>query len=399
MGEFNTSASLYERLLKQLKKVEFKGNQTRIDVIKDRVVRFEKEYIKDDPEVKVALEIRSISNVDPQTCGCQGQVRIHAEWIESSFIGIPLSDRNYEEIKVPQLEPSNAIEIEHGESVYPKSLQDVETGLIHMTSSFQGEFSMKVNEREIRAFPLDTVEITIVIRPTLEVFGADFGFNITYDPSVIRPSQPTLVTFFRAHEFYLCEVKGRLQELNGLKYAIRMQRQYAWFGYKIVAPTISLQILSWAAGTEYAIDEFDSRINWLLTVFLAQSALLYVVSESIPRLAYLTLLDKFLSISAVLLFADMLEVWLANHFFNFNQDFISFLDTAFHMIMPMVYCIIMYSIFAPAYKKLQNEPKPIDDSRFLSGQKVIPKDVLEKMKQEVKNSSIPNSKNNKEKEQ
>lgn len=359
----------------------------------DRLQRFEKEYRPNDPEVRVAVEVRSISGVDPQACSAQCEIQVHAEWEDATLKDITLAERDYDFIKTPQLEPTNAIDVELVEVVYPKPLQSTSKGLVHMTSRFRGEFSMQVNERELQNFPLDVVNLVFIVRPTLESTG-DFGFNVTFDKTAIQPAQPKQVTFFRAHEFYLCEVKGRLQELNGIKCVVRMKRQHRWFTYKVALPTVAIQILSWVAGLEYPVSEMGERLNWLLNAFLAQSALLYVVSESIPKLAYLTLMDKFLSFSAFLLFVDMLEVWAASHVVAHDmlgEKSVESIDFVFHRLMPMLYFVIMYRLIMPPYLKHQQEPKPIDETRFVSGEKKLTKEVKQGIRDEMKSAepSIP----------
>ena len=60
-----------------------------------------------------------------------------------------------------------------------------------------------------------------------------------------------------------------------------------------------------------AEDDFPDRLNTSITLILASVAFLYVASESLPKISYLTLLDKMMLFSFIMLFATALESFVS----------------------------------------------------------------------------------------
>ena len=66
------------------------------------------------------------------------------------------------------------------------------------------------------------------------------------------------------------------------------------------------------------VQDFADRINICLTLILAAVAFLYVVGESLPKVPYLTLLDKLMLISFFFIFLGVSNSHLSKHLFREN---------------------------------------------------------------------------------
>ena len=58
-------------------------------------------------------------------------------------------------------------------------------------------------------------------------------------------------------------------------------------------------------------DEFADRMSTTLTLFLAAVAFLYVVGEALPKISYLTLLDKAMLVAFAAIFLSGFESFLS----------------------------------------------------------------------------------------
>eukprot|EP00966_Prymnesium_polylepis_P297568 6874954-Prymnesium_polylepis.1 len=240
--------------------------------------------------------------------------------------------------------------------MYPPALQ--QAGKRHLVLRYSAEISLKVNERELADFPFDQVEATILLRP-----GEDLvpHWNVSLDESIIRPLPPKPVKFFLAHEMNLVTVACRMSEHNGIKYAVRMNRQWGWYMQKIVVPTAGLQIASWAATCQLSPEEFADQLNLLLTVLITQAAMLYVVSDSIPKVGYLTTLDRFLVVSNEFLFFQVGYTWLkAMLSFYMDPDRLRIGSFVFDLMLPICYTAMNVRIWWGPYSRLR---KPMDHAK------------------------------------
>jgi len=71
------------------------------------------------------------------------------------------------------------------------------------------------------------------------------------------------------------------------------------------------------------IEDFADRINICLTLILAAVAFLYVVGESLPKVPYLTLLDKLMLYAFFFIFLGGVESTVVFLFKKHGQDELS----------------------------------------------------------------------------
>jgi hypothetical protein len=93
-------------------------------------------------------------------------------------------------------------------------------------------------------------------------------------------------------------------------FIVLAKRNYAFYLYKICLINVLTSIWSWVAFFQDAND-ISSKMAITLTLFLAMVAFLFVANGSLPKVAYLTSLDKFLVANFVFLYLVAFESFFA----------------------------------------------------------------------------------------
>jgi len=87
-------------------------------------------------------------------------------------------------------------------------------------------------------------------------------------------------------------VGGNAAEYSHYHLQLHMERQWLYYGWKIVLPLVICTLFCMSSFL-FHVDDLEARNNTSVTMFLATSALLYVVASVLPRQADLTQIDKF----------------------------------------------------------------------------------------------------------
>ena len=88
-----------------------------------------------------------------------------------------------------------------------------------------------------------------------------------------------------------------------------VHRNFMYYVWKVLIILVFLVISSWSVFAQDASD-FADRTATALTLFLAAIAFLYVVGETLPKISYLTLLDKFMLNAFLFIFLTGAESFL-----------------------------------------------------------------------------------------
>ena len=101
----------------------------------------------------------------------------------------------------------------------------------------------------------------------------------------------------------------RNADYQNVNHSFTVQRKATFYLWKIMLVQSFLVIWSWSVFFVDSTDLLD-RYEVLLNLFLAAVAFLIVVNDKLPKVSYLTLLDKSLLGTFVLLFLTGLESWM-----------------------------------------------------------------------------------------
>jgi hypothetical protein len=100
---------------------------------------------------------------------------------------------------------------------------------------------------------------------------------------------------------------------SNVEFCIMVHRNFVYYVWKVLAIVYLLILSSFVCFAMDPIDDFGDRINICLTLFLAAVAFLYVVGENLPKVPYLTLLDKLMLIAFFFIFLAGVESLFAKN--------------------------------------------------------------------------------------
>jgi hypothetical protein len=95
-----------------------------------------------------------------------------------------------------------------------------------------------------------------------------------------------------------------------LQFTFNLDRAFGFYMWKIVALQLLITAMSWPVPF-LPPELFIERANLAIALFLASVAFMFVLGESIPKVSYLTILDKMVLWNFCLLFFAVAESFVA----------------------------------------------------------------------------------------
>ena len=123
---------------------------------------------------------------------------------------------------------------------------------------------------------------------------------------------------------------------SNVEFCIMVHRNFMYYVWKVLAIVYLLIISSFVVFAMDPVEDFGDRINICLTLFLAAVAFLYVVGESLPKVPYLTLLDKLMLLAFLFIFLAGVESLIAKNLHNSHGKGMA-LDAACVVLFPTAY--------------------------------------------------------------
>ena len=311
------------------------GNSSRILVmdvgdvheksIGDRSMSAFKREIATKPRVVyVRFKVFDIKAID----GANGIVlldfAVYLRWFDQSCINVSRETfgrtaEEYEQLWHPRVEINNdqgLSEIWDPDTSW--NLKDYETGEVKYSQRYRGPVS---NSMDLRNFPFDSDVLTIHLGPKFYkedklIFESDPDHKVE-ETSVSHALEEWTVSTPVSVDFITGKFGHRNVDLN-----IIVHRNSGYYIWKVLLINLLAGMFSWTVFLTPA-SEFIDRINSTLTLFLAEVAFLFVIADKLPQVSYLTVMDRIVLGSFVLLFATAIESVLAYTFISDGKFFSS----------------------------------------------------------------------------
>ena len=198
------------------------------------------------------------------------------------------------------------------------NLKDYSTGEIKHSQRYRGLIS---NNMDLRNFPFDSDVIVVSLGPKFYkedkvVFKHELEFKIE-DTAVHSALEEWEVALPVSIDFK----QGAFGHGNVLLNII-VHRNSGYYIWKVLLINLLAGMFSWSVFLIPASDISD-RINSTLTLFLAEVAFLFVIADKLPKVSYLTVMDKIILGSFILLFSTAFESIIAYSFVAENKFFSS----------------------------------------------------------------------------
>ena len=250
------------------------------------------------------------------------------EWNDSRLKGMPITTND---LPADLWGPDIILENAQNDCavVYDSfSLLNAEQGRLKRTVTFHGHVFTPMG---LKDFPFDSEELSlkfISINNWRTLDQTRHGNDPVNHVYILRPMLDRDDV-----DFFLLGWGGKIQEFNMLgwsqdvknpeipsipiifKFDIHLVRMASFYVYKVLFPLWLITITSMAT---FAIDPLDlqGRLEVLFTLLLSTIALLYVVQESIPKISFLTMVDKIVNSTLLNLALSVLFSYLISRTSN-----------------------------------------------------------------------------------
>ena len=146
------------------------------------------------------------------------------------------------------------------------------------------------------------------------------------------------------------EIKQNQQEVRSeipfskFSMHIKLIRQPGFYLWKVIIPLMILVVISWSVFW-MAEESLADRISFSLTGILTVVAYQFLISENLPNISYLTLMDAILSLSFVVMALTVAENIVVNWLNTENLKFLAIkVDRICQFAFPSIYVFLLFTI-------------------------------------------------------
>jgi hypothetical protein len=143
------------------------------------------------------------------------------------------------------------------------------------------------------------------------------------------------------------EVGGNGVEYSRYNLFLHISRLWSYYAWKIVLPLCISTAFCFTAFL-YELDDLSNRNGTSVTMFLATSALLYVVASVLPKTSYLTVIDRFVVQTLLIQFMIGVWSWIGFGFarrFRLSDEAIGLVDLGVFLVMVGTYLVCVAQMF------------------------------------------------------
>jgi hypothetical protein len=190
---------------------------------------------------------------------------------------------------------------------------------------------------DLRRFPFDTQLLRFHIE--------SFTFNEEQVVFVADNSMTGFAENFQIPEWTITDVRAHVDSVDvsrsskphsRLVLTIEIDRQSGFYVWKVLLPLLIIVALSWSVFW-MPEEKFGIRVRTTATGILTIVAYQFVAGQALPRLGYLTLMDKIMVGSFVLLGVTVLESYLVSRYPEEERDKAFRVDRTARWLFPLAY--------------------------------------------------------------
>lgn len=261
-------------------------------------------------EVQIGIYIIDVDEVNSAAQSFSASVFVEARWeipaLKHEGPG-PLH-RAWTEVWTPRLVIVNQ---QQAWRAFPESVEILPKGEVIFRQKYWGRFSQAL---DLRNFPQDTQKLTIHIataglseseirvvslrKEQFEMSGIAQSFSLP-DFDVVSWNADSLA--YVTHEGH--------DGSAGFQMEIEVRRRMTYFVIKVIIPLCLIVIMSWVPRW---IDprEIGAGLGISATSFLTLIAYLFAITVLLPRVSYITHMDRFILLSTMMVFAGLIHTVL-----------------------------------------------------------------------------------------
>jgi len=266
--------------------------------------------------VEISFKIIYISGVDSVSQSFLCDFIIMSSWIDKRTIGKENEELDWSKLFNPKISIQNALELN---SVYNnKRLLDSETGSIQETARYQGTLYQHL---DLNRFPFDFQDLKIAVRsgqPVTNMRLEDHSTRTNTMDNFLIPDW-TVHHFSSVLEDTDVSTSGSAKSYSMMNISVRIQRKFGYYIWNIALVNFLIVTSSWVS---FAMEEADlgDKMQVNITLLLTAVALKFVVASSLPKVSYLTVLDKYIVVSFLYLALVILQNTIVSQLNKYNSN-------------------------------------------------------------------------------
>jgi hypothetical protein len=299
--------------------------------------------------VEVAIHLTKLTNINVidsslrfeaygEFTWCDPREAFDPEVAGSEIKQILINPQTNNDLWTANLSISNGV----GAAQVTESLTEIRyDGLVRTSGYFNSTVSVPF---DLKKFPFDKQEFEIQMEPFQ--FNRD-AVELRWKTGGIEFQRDIFLP-----EWKIEGVAGRIENTLDMRnrvpfsraiFVVSVAREYGYYLYKLSVPLVLIVALSW---TVFWMSE-ESLVNRMrvsATAFLTIVAYQFAVSNSLPKVAYLTIMDRLMIASFIMIALTALQNMLAQHTFKNRQSLAATIDYASRWLFPMIYFSVIILI-------------------------------------------------------
>ena len=178
-------------------------------------------------------------------------------------------------------------------------------GNVWYAQRFFGDLALKLS---VRDFPFDTHTLPIMIASAyytpdeIEFIADEYGTGLSEELSLAGWTVDREIPFSTS----AYRIAGRRAELSQFDFELTARRLAGFYIWRVIVPLLLIIFMSWAV---FFLDprELESQITISVTSILTVIALQFTFVGILPKVSYLTRLDRFILGATILIFLALIE--------------------------------------------------------------------------------------------
>ncbi len=266
--------------------------------------------------VQVVLQVINLSDINEVAQRFRVVAYLRAGWKDPRLAFTPKAA--WETFRVYRPDEVWTPHFDFANGVTPHSASDVTLrvfpdGTVKYYERSSAELS---NSFHLRRFPFDRQRLEILIHPSISETGlvnfagaGDGGPSISVEQRVYSSLAEWAIVGIGASAEQIPAFGA--DTISQMRFTIEIQRKYSFYLWKIFLPLLLMVILSW---TVFWIDtsELSSQVTISVTTILTVIAFAFAISNSLPKVPYLTFIDVFFLACYVFVFITAIELTLVH---------------------------------------------------------------------------------------
>jgi hypothetical protein len=294
-------------------------------------------------EVKIGIFVIDIDEVNTAAQSFAGSVFVRASW-NNPFLrhkGPGPMQRGLTDVWNPRL---IIIGQQNVWRSYPEFVEIYPDGEVVYRQKFWGNFSQPM---ELHDFPMDQQDLTIHIvaaglsEQHVRMVPLMLG-DIEMSDIAEKFSMPDfVVTDWQAAPEPYFPHKGRRRGTSGYQMKITVERTPTYYVLKVIVPLCLIVIMSWLPRW-IDPEQIGTNIGIATTAFLTLVAYLFAITVLLPKVSYVTRIDRFILLSTLLVFIGLLQtVWHARLMRAEKKALVDRLDVWSRMVYPLLLLFVL----------------------------------------------------------